>query len=213
MKNITNKLLWFAALLIVILISYGSVTGFIKERIKHKDNIIQNKQTIDYGYEWVNVTKQAPFAPRDGAGALVFNNRMWLIGGWGYGAHMSPNNPMVNNNGKMITHNEVWSSRDGLDWDLEKANTFLTSNFNFNHDWEGRHTAGYVVFKGKMWIVGGDANQGHYQPDIWNSEDGKNWTWVNKGKPVPWNPRVMHYTVVFKDCTPSAPCGPTSLIV
>ena len=50
-----------------------------------------------------------------------------------------------------------------------------------------------------MWIVGGDANQGHYQYDVWNSTDGKSWTYVNKGKPVPWGPRALHYTVAFKD--------------
>ena len=49
-----------------------------------------------------------------------------------------------------------------------------------------------------MWIVGGDVNQGHYQNDVWNSADGKTWTLVNKGKPVPWGPRALHYTVAFK---------------
>ena len=33
-------------------------------------------------YSWELVTDSAPFAPRDGAGALVFQNKMWLIGGW-----------------------------------------------------------------------------------------------------------------------------------
>ncbi len=33
-------------------------------------------------YEWVNVTNAAAYAPRDGAGALVFKDKMWLLGGW-----------------------------------------------------------------------------------------------------------------------------------
>ena len=33
-------------------------------------------------YEWMQVTEKAAFAPRDGAGALVFGGRMWLLGGW-----------------------------------------------------------------------------------------------------------------------------------
>ena len=33
-------------------------------------------------YEWINVTEKAAFAPRDGAGALVFDGRMWMLGGW-----------------------------------------------------------------------------------------------------------------------------------
>jgi hypothetical protein len=50
-----------------------------------------------------------------------------------------------------------------------------------------------------MWIVGGDVNQGHYQFDVWNTGDGKSWTNVNAGKPVPWGPRALHYTLAFKD--------------
>ena len=35
-----------------------------------------------------------------------------------------------------------------------------------------------------MWIVGGDVNQGHYHSDVWNSSDGKSWTFVNADRPV-----------------------------
>ena len=79
------------------------------------------------------------------------------------------------------------------------ANTFGEPTFNPATDWEGRHTAGYVVYKDKMWIVGGDVNQKHYQFDVWNSSDGKSWTHVNRDKPVPWGPRALHYTTVFLD--------------
>ena len=85
--------------------------------------------------------------------------------------------------------------------DAGKPNTFLDANFDPTKDWEGRHTAGYVVFKDKMWIVGGDVNQGHYHFDVWNSADGKTWTYVNKGKPVPWGPRAtaLHARVQRQD--------------
>jgi hypothetical protein len=138
-------------------------------------------------YAWEQVTAKAPFAPRDGAGALSFKRRMWLIGGW---------NPGDKKNFPRTCNNEVWSSADGKDWLLDKANSFLDDSFDATRDWEGRHTAGYVVYKGRMWIVGGDVNQGHYQSDVWSSGDGKSWTLVNKGRPVPWAPRALHYTVV-----------------
>src|SRR5262249_11256105 len=48
-------------------------------------------------------------------------------------------------------------------------------------------------------IVGGDPIQRHYQNDVWNSIDGKTWTRANPGQDVPWGPRVLHYTVVFRD--------------
>jgi len=100
-------------------------------------------------YKWVNVTQTAAYAPRDGAGALVFDGKMWLLGGW---------NPSDKVYFPRICNNEVWSSTDGVTWSLVKPNTFLDKNFDPASDWEGRHTAGYVVYKDKMWIVGGDAN-------------------------------------------------------
>ena len=116
-------------------------------------------------YAWTRVADDAPFGPRDGAGGVVFDNKMWLIGGW---------------NGDrfpMVCANDVWSSTDGAKWTLEKPNTFLNGEtFDAKNDWEGRHFAGYQVMDGKMWIIGGDPVQGRYQTDSWSSSDGKKWT-------------------------------------
>ena len=141
-------------------------------------------------YEWTNVTEKAAFAPRDGAGVLTFSGRMWLLGGW---------NRVDTVNFPRVCNNEVWSSQDGVDWRLEKPGTFGTDSFSPETDWEGRHYAGYAVFEDKMWIVGGDTNQGYYQYDVWNSLDGRTWNHVNKGREVPWGPRALYYTYVFGD--------------
>jgi len=142
-------------------------------------------------YEWIKVTDDASFPGRDGAGALVYDNRMWLIGGWNPGDKKT--NPIHSD-----CNNEVWSSADGISWSLIKPNTHLDDSFDPTTDWEARHTAGYVVYQDKMWIVGGDPLLGHYQFDVWNSSDGINWRRVNQGRPVPWGPRVLHYTFVFQ---------------
>jgi hypothetical protein len=138
-------------------------------------------------YEWINVTKDAAYAARDGAGALVYKDKMWFIGGW---------NPGDKKYFPRICNNEVWSSTDGALWTLEKPNTFLDKTFDRTKDWEGRHTAGYVVFKDKMWIVSGDCNQGHLQPDIWSSTDGKDWKLEAIDDQIAFPPRCLHYTVV-----------------
>ena len=127
-------------------------------------------------YEWVCITGNAAFAARDGAGALVFHDKMWLLGGW---------NPGDKVHFPLICNSEVWSSTDGTSWTLE----------NPQAPWEGRHTAGSVVHNGRMWIVGGDCNQGHYQNDVWSSADGIHWDLANDR--VPWAPRVLHYTLAF----------------
>jgi hypothetical protein len=130
------------------------------------------------GYQWQLVNAKAPFAGRDGAGALVFKGRMWLLGGW---------NPPDKVHFPMKCNSEVWSSVDGVSWDLAIPRA----------PWEARHTAGYVVFKGRMWIIGGDPLQGHYQADVWSSPDGVQWE--REVEKVPWAPRALHHTVVFKD--------------
>lgn len=139
----------------------------------------------DVPYEWIQVNPKADFAPRDGAGALVYKDKMWFLGGW---------NPSDKKHFPLICNNEVWSSPDGKDWTLVKPNTFLDKSFDPKSDWEGRHTAGYVVYDDAMWIIGGDVNQGHYQNDVWKSTDGKNWELVTFD--VPWAPRALHYTLV-----------------
>jgi len=146
-------------------------------------------------YSWRPLLQQgeAPFPGHDAAGALVYKNLMWLIGGW---------NPEVY--APMTTTNEVWNSADGIHWTQVKRNTFVPGSFDPLTDWEGRHTAGWVVFDDKMWIVGGDNNSGHYQSDIWNSSDGAHWTKVTDSpqwalRAAGGGPRVMHYTVAFNN--------------
>ena len=115
-------------------------------------------------YGWEQIVTSAPFGPRDGAGGIVYGGKMWLLGGW---------NP---DRFPLQTSNDVWSSTDGATWVEEKANTFLDARTFPATDWEGRHFAGYHAFDGKMWIVGGDPNQGYYQTDVWCSTNGRDWT-------------------------------------
>ena len=42
-----------------------------------------------------------------------------------------------------------------------------------------------------------EPNQGHYQNDVWRSNDGKEWERLTDD--VPWGPRVLHYTAAFRD--------------
>ena len=141
-------------------------------------------------YEWIHVTDAPGLASRDGAGALVYEGRMWLLGGW---------NSSDKEGFPRVCSNEVRSSTDGRTWTLVKPNTFRDGVFDPAKDWEGRHTNGQVVFRNRMWIVGGDPIQGHYQSDVWSSAEGKTWECASAGQPVPWPARVLHHVVVFKD--------------
>lgn len=126
-------------------------------------------------YRWEKITENAPFAPRDGAGALILNDRMWLLGGW---------NPCDKKHFPKICNSEIWSSGDGAQWKLETI-----------APWEERHCGGYVIHQDKMWIVGGDGIQGHHQYDVWNSINGIHWNKVCDR--AAWAPRIAHYTAAF----------------
>jgi hypothetical protein len=123
--------------------------------------------------KWIQINPQAQYYTRDGAGALVWNDAMWVIGGW-------------NDKYTPASNNEVWFSYDGVKW-----------NYVNNAQWEGRHCAGYTVFQNKMWVIGGDNNTGHYQNDVWWTNDGSMWKCTNNN--VPWRNRVTHYVLTFKD--------------
>ncbi|MBL7912718.1 MAG: T9SS type A sorting domain-containing protein [Bacteroidia bacterium] len=128
-------------------------------------------------HEWLLVNPNNSFVKRDGAGACVFKDTMYLLGGW---------NPLDSVNFPNLTSNEIWKSTDGNNWTLAG-----------NAPWESRHTFGTLVFNNKIWVLGGDQQQNHFQPDIWNSSDGINWNLIDSA--APWGDRVTHMSCVFNN--------------
>jgi len=104
-------------------------------------------------YDWVEVASTLPFNPKDGAGLLSFQNKMWLLGGWD-----PPYHPPLN------THNEIWSSPDGAEW-----------TFETNAPWPARHASAWLTDEEHLWVIGGDPQSGCLT-DAWKSSDGINWT-------------------------------------
>lgn len=128
-------------------------------------------------YQWQNASLNNAFGPRDGAGAYVFRDSMYLVGGW------TDVDPVDYPN---FTNSEVWTSTDGANWTLKAT-----------APWESRHTFGSLVYNNKLWVVGGDQLQNHFQNDVWNSADGVNWTQVTAS--VPWDERMTHICCVFNN--------------
>lgn len=64
--------------------------------------------------------------------------------------------------------------------------------------WQPRDSQGEVVFKNKMWIMGGWFNSKEAPPrDVWNSKDGKKWKLVTAE--APWIHSDLCMSVVFKN--------------
>ena len=65
--------------------------------------------------------------------------------------------------------------------------------------WDNRRDHSSVVFKNKIWVLGG--NDGAYsstENDVWSSVDGISWTEATDGS-VRWTARRDHSSVVFED--------------
>jgi hypothetical protein len=109
---------------------------------------------------------------------LVFDGRMWLMGGWF--------------NGRLPGHGasaEVWSSTDGVAWECATKNA----------GWSPRLAAGALAFKGRMWILGGTkdyyfGDDKSLKNDVWSSADGKEWK--QETASAPWSPRAYHAAIV-----------------
>jgi hypothetical protein len=131
------------------------------------------------GKTWKLVAKDAPWKHSDLPMTLVHDNRMWFMGGW--------------YKGRLPGHSassEVWSSTDGSSW--EQATMAA--------GWTPRIAAASVVFKNKMWILGGTENyyfgdDKSLKNDVWSSENGRDWKQATAN--AQWSPRAYHQAAVL----------------
>jgi N-acetylneuraminic acid mutarotase len=103
-------------------------------------------------FTWSRIPEASPFGPRSAQSSVVFQDRIWIIGG-------------IASNGTMF--NDVWSSGDGISW------TRVTANSAFSR--RSGHRS--VVFADKIWVIGGrDGSTKRPLNDVWFSPDGRSWT-------------------------------------
>lgn len=127
------------------------------------------------GKEWLREREHANFPPIRSASITLFEDALYLTGGW---------SPTV---GYKIG---IWRSTNGVDWIKVVENPPYGER-------EGQKV---VVFKDKMWLIGGvNYSTGKRKTfnDVWSSEDGEYWTLISAS--TPWHSRWDHDAVVFKD--------------
>lgn len=114
----------------------------------------------------------ASFPRRSGHTSVVFNNKLWVIGGY---------DSMTSS-----ASNEVWySENNGATWSRQPQ---VNGGFSARTD----HTT--VVFNNKLWVIGGFSSNVDTN-DVWSSTDGSNWNKLPKTNPFPV--RSGHTTLVF----------------
>lgn len=122
------------------------------------------------GANWQKVASTSEWAPRRSMSVVLFNNKLWMLGGW------SPISGYTN---------DIWTSDNGINWTQAVTNA----------PWPAREGQLLEVFQNKLWLIGGvNYDERQTKNDIWYSENGIDWTKVEN---VPWKPRWDHATEVF----------------
>ena len=186
------NLLIILSLVAVVTIS-GIIFGNYKKGAPSKNNISTsttepsrpNPAFDPASLDWQEAVVSAPWGERDSFGALVFKNKIWIMGGVDATKRViSPGNVDY---GNAIHLSDVWSSEDGKNWRLIRDDA----------PWGKRRSMQVVEFNGKIWLMGGYGNDMGNKNDVWSSVDGVKWKLETSS--AAWPTREGHQVVVFKN--------------
>ena len=130
--------------------------------------------TLSAQMTWTQATDSAGWGPRSSHTSVVFDGKMWVLGG----AKEWPT----------TYANDVWWSTDGATW------TCATDSA----PWQKRCCHASVVFDNKMWVLGGlgwDGSAYAFLHDVWWSTDGASWICATDS--APWSGRENHQVTTF----------------
>jgi leucine-zipper-like transcriptional regulator 1 len=148
-------------------------------RVEYKNDVWYSTD----GSTWVQATGNANWSPRWGQSALVFDNKMWVIGGAG-----------IDDKKYSTYYNDTWYSTDGSTW-IQATGTA---------NWLPRSEHQSVVFGQRMWVLGGyiglksiSGRQEVAANDAWYSFDGK--IWYPASRDSDWSQRSGHQVIEFNN--------------
>ncbi|MFL6548209.1 MAG: hypothetical protein ACJ8OJ_05905 [Povalibacter sp.] len=168
------------------------------------------RSTLD-GKTWTERTRRAEFLPRNNAGAAVWNEQLWMIGPgdndvWSSatGEKWSKNSLAAviprkypaaavgykNRLWVLTEERRLWSSEDGFDW-TEEVSELPGFSTVF-----GASGAQLLVFSNRLILIGGlQYSAPKYLREIWQSEDGRNWSKLVDA--VPFTPDAISQAIEF----------------
>ena len=162
---------------------------------------------------WSEATTDAAWAGRDGHSSVVFQKKMWVMGGSGKndvwhsanGIKWVEATPTAGWNGRdghssVVFDGEIWvlgGNGGGFKNDVWRSEDGITWTRTTEHaGWSERQRHSSVVFEDEIWVLGGQASV-NYKNDVWRSTDGINWSEVTTSNI--WIYRYGHSSVVFDD--------------
>ncbi len=114
----------------------------VQQRTYCGDGVEQNsEECVQMSAVTWKQESQASWPARYGHTAVVFNNKIWVMGGY---------------NISVGYLNDVWSSSDGKNWSQEPQAS-----------WPARYLHAAVVFNNKIWVMGGYKTN-NYWNDVWH---------------------------------------------
>jgi hypothetical protein len=173
------------------------------------------------GTTWTCATTHAAWAPRRGHTSVVYDGKMWLIGGTD--GNNALDDVWYSTNGTswtLATAHGPWSGGvightsvvyDGRMWVIAGSNYYNAAYSSNGTSWTVA-TIGWAPWLGKMggmgavvcdrkiWVMGGwqlPPAWDSFANDVWYSRDGASWTLVSSQGIAPWCPRAAFAPLVF----------------
>ncbi|HHX40835.1 MAG TPA: galactose oxidase [Armatimonadetes bacterium] len=151
------------------------VMGGTKSFYDHSDQMVKSDVwSSPDGKTWELMTAEAGWSKRAHGQAVVFDGKLWILGGglW---------------HPEHVATNDVWCSEDGVHW------TRVTEAA----PWAPRIWFSALVYRGRIWVLGGWSKEHGNFGDVWCSENGRDWIQVHSD--VIWTPRHELAAYVFQD--------------
>jgi hypothetical protein len=174
-----------------------------------------NQPSTSSQYSWVKVSDGAAFPGAYNFPVFTMHNQMWAFhhqGNWystdgrAWTKSELPVAPLNSGTQKYVQFNDAVYALGTTagNWTEMRIGSRIARTSDFKR-WEVlaetselplRIFYGAVVFKSKIWLMGGFDGKNYYN-DVWNSTDGVRWTRV--AEKTAWSPRNSGAVVVFKD--------------
>ena len=124
------------------------------------------------GVVWSQALDHAPWSERTISTICVFKDKLWIIGG----------GLIDGEGGDTMTHHEVWSTTNGIEWQL------------VSEDFPGTSSGTPIVFDERLWLVGANRNAYFGRASLVTA-DGIHWS----EETAPWSARGGIATWIFND--------------
>ena len=135
------------------------------------------------GVTWAAASGSAPWGGRQGFGACVLGNKMYVMGG--YGSFTDAPATWLN---------DVWSSENGTDWvQLVVSDVVGTASTD---RWNPRANFGCVASSSGIFVIGGSGPSFLFD-DVWYSADGISWARV--GGAFGWGNRMLFGCLYYQN--------------